>query len=73
MQQKSAFERCKKQSDSEDGEYEVEAILDHRDLKNGRQYLIRWKGFGSSEDSWEKEENLACPKILNKYKRSKFI
>lgn len=70
MQQKSAFERCKKRSDSEDDEYEVEAILNHRELKNGWQYLIRWKGYGSSEDSWEKETNLTCPKILNKYKKS---
>lgn len=51
-------------------EYEVEAILNHRDTVSGRQYLIRWKGYDSDEDSWENEKNLTCPKILTTYMKS---
>jgi hypothetical protein len=33
--------------------YEVEAILDHRGPPDHRQFLIRWKGYSSEEDTWE--------------------
>lgn len=72
MQQKASFENSNSQynSDSEDDLFEVESIMDHRNSKSGRQYLIRWKGYGQSHDTWEKEANLTCPQILNKYIRS---
>ena len=48
--------------------FEVERILSHRDMqqstgkgrrkKTVRQYLIRWKGYDSSNDTWEPESNL---------------
>lgn len=50
-------------------EFEVETIIGHKETANGKQYLIRWKGFGQDEDTWEKESNLNCPKILNAYIR----
>lgn len=55
----------------DDNVFEVEAITKHKENKNGRSYFVRWKGFDRSHDSWLKEANLNCPKILNKYKRSK--
>ena len=33
-------------------EYEVEEILNHRKRGRGYQYLIKWKGYPSSENSW---------------------
>lgn len=58
----------------DDNVYEVEAINDHKGLnKNSRQYLVRWKGYGSDDDTWEKESSLNCPAILNKYKKMKNI
>lgn len=60
-------ERPKQQSS--DNEYEVEKILNHRDIV-GRQYLVRWAGYDSSEDTWEYEKNLHCAKLLNQYIRS---
>lgn len=47
--------------------YEVEEILDHKNTRAGRKFLIRWKGYDSDDDTWEKESNLKCPEILNKY------
>ncbi len=37
--------------------YEVEKILDHRGTKN-KEFLVRWKGYDSEEDSWIKEKDL---------------
>ena len=30
--------------------YEIEKILDHRDLRSGRQYLVHWLGYSNSDD-----------------------
>lgn len=70
MQQCESSGRMKKQTQEQSQEYEVEAILQHKESDKGRQYLIRWKGYDSSEDTWENETNLKCPRILNKYIRS---
>lgn len=59
-------------SDEEsEAEYEVAAILDHNIKRNKRLFLIRWKNFSPTHDSWEKEDNLNCPKILKNYLGSK--
>ena len=39
-------------------EWEVEDILDRREIRGTLKYLVSWKGFGPSENSWEPEENL---------------
>lgn len=49
--------------------FEVEALVRHKKKKDGMHYLVRWKNFTSDEDTWEKESNLMCPKILDNYKR----
>jgi hypothetical protein len=53
-------------------EYEVEAILGHRVTKrkdgNRRMYLVRWRGFDPSEDSWISEYNLRnAPELRCEY------
>jgi hypothetical protein len=50
-------------------EYEVEAILDHRGGKRRRQYLIKWKGYPSSDITWELKWALRhAPDIVTRYK-----
>lgn len=61
----------KTNSDSDEGDiYEVERLLDDK-LVSERHYLVQWKGFDSTHDSWERESNLRCANILKQYKRSK--
>ena len=48
-----------------DEEYVVEKIVDKRP-RNGRQeYLLKWKGYSSAENTWEPKENVTdCPELL---------
>ena len=39
-------------------EYEVARILDRRVVRGQEQFLIRWKGYGANEDTWEPTCNL---------------
>jgi hypothetical protein len=53
-------------------EYEVEAILNERRKGRGKQYLIRWKGFDSSEDTWEPVKNLTgCREAFQRFQESR--
>ena len=38
--------------------FEVEKILKLRRRKGRNEYLIKWKGFNNSSNSWEPEENI---------------
>ena len=48
----------------EDGaeEYEVEKILAHRVARGRKEFLVKWKGYGEYENSWEPEANLGNAK-----------
>ena len=51
-------------------EYEVEAILTHRQFRGKYQYLVKWKGYDSSENTWEPENNLThMEELLAEYKK----
>ena len=51
-------------------EYEVEAILAHRHQGRSLQYLIKWKGYDTSYNTWEPQQNLQNSlETLEEYKR----
>ena len=53
-------------------EFEIESIIGHR--KKGRQweFLIKWKGYASSDQTWEPESNLTnADETLLAYKKER--
>ena len=52
-------------------EYEVERIISHR--RHGRsrtlQYLIKWKGYPESDNTWEPHDQVHAPELLKTYHR----
>ncbi|CCO31917.1 Retrotransposable element Tf2 155 kDa protein type 1 [Rhizoctonia solani AG-1 IB] len=51
-------------------EYEVEGIMDSRENKGKWEYLIKWKGYGLEESTWEPKANLKnAAKHLKKYEK----
>ena len=47
--------------------YEVERILDHRKINNRTEYLVRWAGYDSEDDSWEPYDNFDDIEVIHKY------
>ena len=51
-------------------EFEVEAILKHRQIRGEDQYLVRWKGYDQSEDMWLNEAQLEhSAQLLEDFRR----
>jgi len=49
-------------------EYEVEVILDSRIRYRKLQYLVKWKGYGPEENSWQPVENLIhSPELIDEF------
>ena len=61
--------------DEEEGIFEVEKILDRRDVartRSGiakREYLIKWKGYDESYNTWEPESGLSCGGLIYDFDR----
>lgn len=54
-------------SEEEEPEFEVANIVDKRTRKGKIQYLVEWKGFDKSANTWEPKENLQCFDIIDAY------
>ncbi|XP_046995278.1 heterochromatin protein 1-like isoform X1 [Schistocerca americana] len=48
--------------------YEVEKIMEVHHKRNGKkEYLIHWRGYPHSQDTWEPEENLDCEELIREF------
>jgi hypothetical protein len=45
-------------------EFEVEEIVNHRSKNRRQEFLVKWKGYPDSDNTWELETNLANSRTL---------
>jgi Chromo (CHRromatin Organisation MOdifier) domain len=50
-------------------EWEVEEIMGQWQIRNKRQYLIRWKDYSPAHDSWEDESAVHTPLLIQAYQQ----
>jgi Chromo (CHRromatin Organisation MOdifier) domain len=52
-------------------EYEVEHIINHQNIGQGKalQYLIKWKGYPESNNTWEPTSHLHALQLIKEYQR----
>jgi len=53
-------------------EYEVEEIINTcwKGCNKKLQYLVRWKGYPSSKNSWVDKDDLHAPELLAEYSKA---
>ena len=51
-------------------QYVVESVVGKKVTKKGKvQYLLKWKNWPHSANTWEPAENLDCPELLAAYEK----
>ena len=49
-------------------EYAIEKIVGKRTNRHGKiEYLVKWRGYPDTEDTWEPKVQLVCPELIEKY------
>jgi hypothetical protein len=58
-------------NDDTEQEYKVEQILNHKQVSGKPYYLVKWKGYDTSENTWEPIKNLTnCAALIQQYSKN---
>lgn len=55
----------------DDEEYEVEKVVDKRTVGGKVEYLLKWKNYPDSDNTWEAEEGLQCPELIEAFEKTR--
>lgn len=59
-----------KSSKADNEEYEVEKIVGEKIEHGTRHFLVKWKGWPESDNSWEAEKSVDCYELIEKFRDS---
>lgn len=58
--------------DDEENEYQIEAIVNERLRSGKKEFLVKWKGYSSTENSWVKESDfIKSDEVMLEWKEAK--
>lgn len=69
MPKKNKKRKIREEETEEEEVFSVEKIVSKRVVGGKTQYLLKWKGYDSDENTWEPEENLDCQDLLREFNR----